>query len=409
MTDAIAVFNAGSSSLKFSVFAARDLSLLVHGQIDGLGVAPHLVFKAADGQVQAEQRWPDQPDGPDHGARDPDRDHDMALDALLQALPAQLQGHTLKAVGHRIVHGGLHHHEAVLINATVLAELTQLIPLAPLHQPHNLAPVAALARLQPGLPQVACFDTAFHAGNPEVAQRFALPRELHEAGVRRYGFHGLSYEYIASRLPEVDPVAAQGRTIALHLGNGASACALLAGRSHASSMGFTALDGLMMGTRCGNIDPGVLIWLMDERHLGARQIEHLLYSESGLLGVSGLSADMRTLLASPKPEAQQAVALYAYRIRRELGALAAVLGGVDAIVFTAGIGEHAAPVRAQVVADAAWLGAELDAAANEAGEVPEGQARRISTAASRVAVWVIPTDEEGTIARHTRRLVWPAA
>jgi acetate kinase len=377
MTQAIAVFNAGSSSLKFSAFAVSDLRLLAHGQLDHLGADP--------------------------------AEHDAALSRLLADLPARLQGHQLAAVGHRIVHGGRRFHDAVRLDASVLAELATLTPLAPLHQPHNLSPAAALGRLQPGLPQVACFDTAFHAGNPEVAQRFALPRDLHEAGVRRYGFHGLSYEYIASRLPEVDPVAAQGRTIVLHLGNGASACAMRGGRSLASSMGFTALDGLMMGTRCGNIDPGVLLWLMDERGLSARQIEHLLYSESGLLGVSGLSADMRTLMDSPAPEAAEALALYAYRIQREVGALAAVLGGVDAIVFTAGIGEHAAALRARVAHDAAWLGAEIDEAANAAATgLADGQAQRLSPPGSRVALWVIPTDEERTIARHTRRLVWPA-
>lgn len=376
MTQAIAVFNAGSSSLKFSAFAVSDLRLLAHGQLDHLGADP--------------------------------AEHDAALARLLADLPARMQGHQLAAVGHRIVHGGLRFHDAVRLDATVLAELATLTPLAPLHQPHNLSPAAALARLQPDLPQVACFDTAFHAGNPEVAQRFALPRALHEAGVRRYGFHGLSYEYIASRLPEVDPVAAQGRTLVLHLGNGASACALRAGRSQASSMGFTALDGLMMGTRCGNIDPGVLLWLMDERGLNARQIEHLLYSESGLLGVSGLSADMRALLDSPAPEAAEALALYAYRIQREIGALAAVLGGVDAIVFTAGIGEHAATLRARIAQDAAWLGAELDEAANLAAtDLADGQAQRLSRPGSRVALWAIPTNEELMIARHTRRLVWP--
>lgn len=379
MTDAIAVFNAGSSSLKFSVFAAHDLSVLLHGQTEGLG---------AD-----------------------EADHDAALAQLMADLPAQLQGHRLTAVGHRVVHGGLAFHEPVRLDEANLLALQALCPLAPLHQPHNLAPVAALARIQPGLPQVACFDTAFHAGNPDVVQRFALPRALHEAGVRRYGFHGLSYEHIAACLPQLDARAAQGRTIALHLGNGASACAMHGARSVASSMGFTALDGLMMGTRCGNLDPGVLLWLMDQRGLNARQIEHLLYSESGLLGVSGTSADMRTLLASTDPRAHEAVALYTHRIAREIGSLAAVLQGVDAIVFTAGIGEHAAAVRAQVCQQAAWLGVQLDEAANQAASDPgaPGQTRRLSTPDSAVAVWVVPTDEERVIARHTRRLLGLAA
>ncbi len=394
MTDAIAVVNAGSSSLKFSVFTSKAFKPLLHGQVEGLGNGAHAIAKAHDGHVLLEQRW----------APDVHMDHEAALAYLLQALPPHLQGHHLVAVGHRIVHGGVHFHEPVLLNEAVLAELHTLIPLAPLHEPHNLSPVAALHKLAPHLPQVACFDTAFHAGNPEVAVRFALPYELHEAGVRRYGFHGLSYEYIASRLPHVDAHAAKGRTVVMHLGNGASMCALSAGRSIASSMGFTALDGLPMGTRCGSIDAGVLLWLMDERGLNARQIEHLLYSESGLLGVSGLSSDMRTLLESDSARAREAVDLYVYRIGRELGSLSAALGGLDAIVFTAGIGEHAAPIRERVLRDAAWLGVELDDAANLL-PVADGQALRISKADSRVAAWVIPTNEELMIARHTARLV----
>jgi acetate kinase len=262
-----------------------------------------------------------------------------------------------------------------------------------------------LRKLLPDLPQVGCFDTAFHAGSPAVSRRFALPRSLHDVGVMRYGFHGLSYEYIASTLPQMDARAAQGRTVVMHLGNGASMCAMHAGRSVASSMGFTALDGLPMGTRCGNIDPGVLLWLMDERGMDARAIEHLLYSESGLLGVSGESADMRTLLDSQRQEAREAIDLYVYRIGRELGSLAAALGGLDAIVFTAGIGEHAPDIRARVCQDAAWLGGRLDEPVNRQAVPAEGGGRRISTEASRVSAWVIPTNEELMIARHTRRLV----
>ncbi|MBI2732128.1 MAG: acetate/propionate family kinase [Aquabacterium sp.] len=394
MTDAIAVVNAGSSSLKFSVFTSKAFKPLLHGQIEGLGLGAHAIAKAHDGHVLLEQRW----------APDAHLDHEAALAYLLQALPPYLQGHHLVAVGHRIVHGGVHFHEPVLLSEAVLAELHTLIPLAPLHQPHNLSPVAALHKMAPQLPQVACFDTAFHAGNPEVATRFALPHELHEAGVRRYGFHGLSYEYIASRLPQVDARAAKGRTVVMHLGNGASMCALQGGRSVASTMGFTALEGLPMGTRCGSIDAGVLLWLMDERGLNARQIEHLLYSESGLLGVSGLSSDMRTLLASDSARAREAVDLYVYRIGRELGSLAAALGGLDAIVFTAGIGEHAALIRERVMRDAAWLGVELDESANMQ-PVADGQALCISQAGSRTTAWVIPTNEELMIARHTARLV----
>lgn len=394
MSQAIVVFNAGSSSLKFSVFPSTLDEPWLHGQIDGLGTHPHLQAHTPDGTVVLQRDWP--------GALG----HDEALSYLLDAVQPFLQGHTLCAVGHRIVHGGSRYQAPVLVDDAVLAELQRLVPLAPLHEPHNLATVKALQRVAPGLPQVACFDTAFHASCPPVAQRFALPRELHEAGVRRYGFHGLSYEYIASQLPQVDAQAAQGRTVVMHLGNGASMCALQASRSVASSMGFTALDGLMMGTRCGSLDAGVLLWLMDERGMDARAIERLLYKESGLLGVSGgLSSDMRTLLASDRVEAREAVALYVHRITRELGSLAAVLGGLDAIVFTAGIGEHAAPIRAQVCAQAAWLGVRLDAAANDgASALPDGQSLRISAADSAVAVWVIPTDEERMIAQHTRRL-----
>jgi acetate kinase len=404
MSNAIAVFNAGSSSLKFSVFEARGLQPLLHGQIEGLGSAPHLVLKAPDGAVLEEQRW----GGDAAAAHDADREHEQALTGLLERMPAHLQGHALCAAGHRIVHGGARFTAPVQLDAAVLTELAALTPLAPLHQPHNLAPVEALARVAPTLPQVGCFDTAFHTTNPPVAQRFALPRALHDAGVRRYGFHGLSYEYIASQLPGIDAWAAQGRTIVLHLGNGASACALHGGHSVASTMGFTALEGLMMGTRSGSLDAGVLLWLMDERGMGARQIEHLLYSESGLLGVSGLSADMRTLLASDRPEAREAVALYTYRIQREIGSLAAALGGLDAIVFTAGIGEHAAPVREAVCQGLAWLGVRLDEEANaRASGMPDGQSARISVPGSPVTVWVVPTDEERMIARHTRRLALP--
>jgi acetate kinase len=280
----------------------------------------------------------------------------------------------------------------------VLARLEALVPLAPLHQPHNLAAIRRLAALRPGLAQVACFDTAFHRGQVEVAQAFALPPEITREGVHRYGFHGLSYEYIAHALPGFDARAAAGRTVVAHLGNGASMCALREGRSVASTMGFTALEGLPMGTRCGSLDPGVLLWLMDEKRMDARAIEDLLYHRSGLLGVSGLSGDMRTLLASDAPAARAAIDLYVYRIGRELGSLAAALGGLDALVFTAGIGEHAAPVRARVCRDAAWLGLELDPRANEQG------GPRLSAPGSRVSAWVIPTDEELMIARHTARV-----
>ena len=273
------------------------------------------------------------------------------------------------------------------------------MPLAPLHQPHNLAPIRTLLARAPALPQIACFDTAFHRTMPELAQAFALPQAITDRGVRRYGFHGLSYEYIASVLPQLDPAAAAGRTVVAHLGNGASMCALQGGRSIASTMGFTAVDGLMMGTRTGALDPGVMLYLMDELKLDARAIEKMIYQESGLLGVSGVSSDMRTLLASAEPRAQFAIELFCYRIARELGSLAAALGGLDALVFTGGIGEHAAPVRAKVVAASAWLGLRLDAAANAGG------GPRIIAPAAPTRAWVVPTDEERMIARHTRSLL----
>jgi len=302
-------------------------------------------------------------------------------------------------VGHRVVHGGPEFARPVRIDREVLARLERFVPLAPLHQPHNLAPIRMLLARRPDLPQVACFDTAFHSTNPPVAQRFAIPTELHDAGVRRYGFHGLSYEYVASVLPEHDRRAASGKTVVCHLGNGSSMCAIEKGSSIASTMGFTALDGLAMGTRCGAIDPGVLLYLMDERKMDARAIEKLLYQQSGLLGVSGISSDMRKLLESNEPHAQLAVDLFVYRIRRELGSLAAALGGLDALIFTAGIGENSAVIRERVCRDATWLGVEVDSDANRSG------GPRISTKASRVSAWVLPTNEELMIARHTQRLV----
>ena len=398
MTDAILVLNAGSSSLKFSLFVERgaELALIAGGQVEGLNGAPHFVAKPADGKPSSEQRWEA---GAALGPKG-ERGHAGALAHIFGWLRATYGGaYHLAALGHRVVHGGTEYAAPVRLDATVVANLEKLVPLAPLHQPHNLAPIREAFDRAPDLPQFACFDTAAHRSNPPVAQMFALPQELTEAGVRRYGFHGLSYEYIASVLPQYDDRAARGRTVVLHLGNGASMCALQAGHSIASTMGFTAVDGLPMGTRSGALDPGVLLYLMDERGMDARAIEKLLYSQSGLLGVSGLSSDMRVLLDSAEPRAQLAVALFVYRIGRELGSLAAALGGLDAIVFTAGIGEHAAPIRERVCRQAAWLGIEFDAVAN-AKHGP-----RISTAASRTSAWVIPTNEELMIARHTRDLL----
>ena len=390
MTQAIAVINAGSSSIKFSLFAQQgdDLALTVRGQAESIHTTPRFSAKNASGETLSTHAWEE---GTALG-------HEGALEHIVAFLRDKLDG-GLAGVGHRVVHGGMVYSQPLRIDRAALDDLAQFIPLAPLHQPHNLTPIRLLLERRPDLPQVACFDTAFHRAQPELAQMFALPRELHDEGVRRYGFHGLSYEYIASRLPQLDPKAAQGRTVVLHLGNGASMCALSAGRSMASTMGFTAVDGLPMGTRCGALDPGVILYLMDQRGMDARAIEKLIYNQSGLLGVSGISSDMRTLLASDAPRAALAVDLYVYRIARELGSLAAALGGLDAIVFTGGIGENSAEIRARVCRAAAWLGVALDEAANSGGGA------RISTAGSATAAWVVPTNEELMIARHTRRVL----
>ena len=391
MSDAILVLNAGSSSIKFSLFleSGNALELFLGGQIEGLYTAPKFKAKNADGGSVGEKQW----------ASGEALGHDGALGYLSDFLRQQLGDHQLAAVGHRVVHGGVDYAAPVRLTAEIVNDLEKFIPLAPLHQPHNLTPIRLLLANRPELPQVACFDTAFHHAQPAVAQAFALPPEITERGVRRYGFHGLSYEYIASVLAEYDPRAAQGRTVVLHLGNGASMCAVKAGKSMASTMGFTAMDGLPMGTRCGNLDPGVVLYLMDELKMDPRTIEKLLYQKSGLLGVSGLSSDMRTLLDSTEPQAKFAVELFVYRIARELGSLAAAIGGLDALVFTAGIGEHAAPIRERVCRAAGWLGVELDPVANVAG------GPCISTAGSRTQAWVIPTNEELMIARHTHRIL----
>jgi acetate kinase len=391
MADAIAVLNAGSSSIKFSLFALRgdDLDLTLRGQIEGIYTAPHFVAKDRAGTLEAEKSW----------GKGIELGHAGALDHLVTFLRGRLAGERLIGVGHRVVHGGLEYTQPVHLDARVLEGLEKFVPLAPLHQPHNLASIRLLLERVPELAQVACFDTSFHRSNPELAQMFALPLELHEQGVRRYGFHGLSYEYVASVLPRFDASAASGRTVVLHLGNGSSMCAIRAGRSVASTMGFTAVEGLPMGTRCGSIDPGVLLYLMDQRGMDARALEKLIYSQSGLLGVSGISSDMRMLLASEDARAKLAVDLYVYRIGRELGSLAAALGGLDAVVFTAGIGENAPLLRDRICRDAAWLGVDLDAAANATG------GPRITGPLSRMAAWVVPTNEELMIARHTRQLL----
>jgi acetate kinase len=391
MIDAILVLNAGSSSLKFSVFRdAAPLEVVIRGQIEGLGSRPRFVARDAQGRTVGEEEWtPDARLG-----------HAGAIEFLFRwGRSGTLGNHRIVAAGHRVVHGGVKFTQPVFIDGATLSSLKSLIALAPLHQPHNLAAIEAVAEQAPGLPQVACFDTAFHRTQPAVAQAFALPRRYTDAGVLRYGFHGLSYEYIASVLGAIDATAAAGRTIVAHLGNGASMCAMQGCRSVATTMSFTALDGLPMGTRCGAIDPGVLLYLIDEHKLNAGDLQNVLYHESGLLGVSGISSDMRTLLASSDPRAAEAIDLFVYRISRELGSLAAALGGLDALIFTGGIGENAAAIRARACRDAAWLGLELDEPANAQGGL------RISRAGSRANVWVVPTNEELMIALHTKRLV----
>jgi len=391
MTDAVLSLNVGSSSIKFQLSEVQGGApvAIATGQVEAIGRAPHLIVRDGDGTVLAERRW-------EAGA---ELTHETFLDDLLGWIENYIGRDRLIGVGHRVVHGGEHFSVPVVVTADVLDRLERLIPFAPLHQPHNLAAIRAMMALRPGLAQIACFDTGFHAALPPVATRFAIPRAIVAEGVRRYGFHGLSYEYIARRLAELDPKLAGGRVIAAHLGNGASLCALQNGRSIDTTMGFTALDGLVMGTRCGAIDPGVLLYLAQQRGMTADAIEALLYTRSGLLGVSGLSSDMRDLLASHEPAAAEAVEVFAYSVARHAGALASVLCGLDGIVFTAGIGEKAASVRADICDRLAWLGIELDEEANA------HNAAVISTQASRVRVRVIPTDEERMIAIHLLELL----
>ena len=397
MSQALLVINSGSSSVKFAAYdvaPGEALTRIANGRIEGIGSAPRLLVWGHGG-APLEDRTIDVP-------ADPVRGPEEAFRQLFDWLGQHAAGRTLLAVGHRVVHGGAHFARPALVTPGILAELEGLSALAPLHQPHNLSAIQAIATLLPELPQVACFDTEFHAAQPWVAQAYALPRHITEAGVKRYGFHGLSYEYIASVLPEHLGVAAKGRVVVAHLGNGASMCAMRERKSVATTMGFSALDGLMMGTRCGSLDPGVVLYLMGALGMSAQAVEKLLYEQSGLLGVSGVSGDMRTVETSDKPEARQAIDLYVYRIGQQLGSLAASLGGLDALVFTAGIGENGAMIRRRVCQDAAWLGIELDAAANQAGG---SGARCISTAGSRVAAWVIPTNEELMIAQHTQAVL----
>ena len=391
MDDYALVLNAGSSSLKFCVFQrplGEGWRLEARGQIEGIGTSPRLSVKDANGESLAKQ---------DLDATV--RDGREAVDALAAWLRSKYGGSRVLGVGHRVVHGGSRFQRPDDREPASSRRITELVPLAPLHQPYNLAAIEAVFERLPGVPQVACFDTSFHRGQPAVAELIPLPRELREAGLQRYGFHGLSYEYIASVLPQVAPEIANGRVIVAHLGSGASLCALKDGKSVDSTLGFTALDGLCMGTRPGALDPGVVLHLFQGLNLSAKEVETLLYKKSGLLGISGISNDMRDLLGRSEPEARLAVDYFVYRAAKEIGALTAVLGGLDGLVFTAGIGENSAEIRQRICKASAWLGVELDEAANANREA------KISTTQSKVSVWVIPTNEELMIARHTGSLL----
>jgi acetate kinase len=384
------VLNAGSSSIKFAVYHANDQQLdrLVHGEIEGVGTAPRFHAQDATGAEVDAKLWVDGAKLPVAGL----------IAALIDWIDDRFRRGKLLAAGHRVVLGGLDHTAPALIDTALLDRLRALIPLAPIHQPRNLEPIEALAKLHPNLKQVACFDTAFHRTMPKVAQLYGVPHKLTAAGAQRYGFHGISYEYIARILPEIDERAAKGRTVVAHLGSGASMCALVGGRSVATTMGFSPLSGLVMGTRPGDLDPGLVLWLMQAKSMTLEDVENMLYHDCGLKGVSGLSGDLRDLLVSDDPQAKLAIDLFVYRVCWELGALAAAARGLDALVFTAGIGENARTVREAICRRAAWLGIELDRAANQRGQ------QRISTAASSVSVFVIPTDEELMIATHTLAL-----
>lgn len=391
MAETVLCLNAGSSSIKFALFELKkdgEPAPAGHGRIEKIGIAPKMIVQDASGATILQRGW-------ENGTV---LSHERLMAELLEGVEAHV-GADLCGVGHRVVHGGNIFLAPVLASDHVLAELEALCPLAPLHQPHNLSAIRAVSAHRPALPQVACFDTTFHHTQPEVARRVALPRSYADSGILRYGFHGISYEYVVRQLAGCGPLLAGGRVIAAHLGNGASLCAMKDGRSIDTTMGFTALDGLVMGTRCGSIDPGILLYLLQQNSMSPAAVEHLLYSESGLLGVSGLSSDMRTLLASDEPCAAEAVELFVYRIVREVGGLAAALGGVDQFVFTGGIGENAVEIRARVAAGLGWLGAELDDQANRRGDAV------ISTAASRVLLRIVPTNEERMIAIHTQTLL----
>ncbi|WP_112662772.1 acetate/propionate family kinase [Microvirga flavescens] len=393
MSSVFVVLNGGSSSLKFQIFdpaGSPDPKIIYRGMVEGIGTSPHFIVKDCDGTVVADMTWEGRmPFG-----------HEEALVELVGWMQAHRGGYKLGAVGHRIVHGGRFFDGPVLVDETVLEKLETLKPLAPLHQPHNLEPIHILSRRAPDIPQVACFDTAFHRNQPEIAQLFAIPHEMTEAGVLRYGFHGLSYSYISSVLADYDSRLKTGRVVVAHLGNGASVCALKNGKSIATSMGFSAIDGLPMGTRCGALDVGVVFYMLRDMKLNADEVEKILYTKSGLLGVSGLSSDMRTLRsqASSNRNAQRAIDLFVYRVTREIGSLIAALGGIDGIVFTAGIGENDAATRAAILEDLTWAGFTLDDTANSS------HATRITTG-SAPGAWIIPTNEELVVARQMSQVL----
>lgn len=391
MTGGVLTLNAGSSSLKFALFAQPDLACLASGQIDGIGNTPKLIIKHGSGENLVSEVLATHV-----------TDHRQALGLALDQLKRLFPSAYISAVGHRVVHGGLQFSSPVQIEPDVLRALEDLSPLAPLHQPHNLAGIAAAREAFPAAAQVACFDTAFHRAHPFVDDAFALPRELYDQGVRRYGFHGLSYEYVTGKLTEMAPHYAAGRVVICHLGSGASMCATRGGLSVASTMGFSALDGLPMGTRPGQLDPGVLLYLLDQKGMTTAELSNMLYRESGLKGLSGLSSDMRILLASDHPHALQAIDYFVFRVRREIGAMAAVLEGLDAIVFCGGVGENATAIRESVLEAMEWIGVELDLTRNRTNQ------QIISSDRSRVRVFVIPTNEELMIARQVLQTLGPA-
>lgn len=391
MTDYVLILNAGSSSLKFSVYSRpKDERWLIvsHGQIDGIGTIPILTVKDAEGKQIANEKL-----------ESTIKDAKQALEVLASWLRSQYKDAHISGVGHRVVHGGTDYYLPTLVTKQVLTDLQKLIPLAPLHQPFNLAAIKAVSQRLPNVPQVACFDTGFHRTHESIVDLVPLPKEIREQGVQRYGFHGISYEYISSVLPQVAPVIAGGRVIVAHLGSGASLCAMKNGKSIDSTMGFTALDGLCMGTRPGSLDPGVVLHLFQTLGMSAKEVESILYKKSGLLGISGISNDMRILLERSEPEAKLAVDYFVYRIAKEIGALTAVLGGIDALIFTAGIGENSPIIRKMICKASEWLGIKLDEEANQQNETC------ISNPQSKVSVWVIPTDEELMIARHMKNLL----